>query len=115
MLYTIVRAISILGKAGESDLENGGETPLSGDELNLARFLSKFPEVAQQATTQYLPSTIATYLFQLAQQYNVFYQTSPILKADEKTKELRLMITAATANVLKSGLHLLGIQTVEKM
>lgn len=115
MLYTIVRAISILGKAGESDLENGGETPLSGDELNLARFLSKFPEVAQQATTQYLPSTLATYLFQLAQQYNVFYQTSPILKADEKTKELRLMITAATANVLKSGLHLLGIQTVEKM
>lgn len=115
MLYTIVRAISILGKAGESDLENGGETPLSGDELNLARFLSKFPEVAQQATTQYLPSTLATYLFQLAQQYNVFYQTSPILKSDEKTKELRLMITAATANVLKSGLHLLGIQTVEKM
>lgn len=115
MLYTIVRAISILGKAGESDLENGGETPLFGDELNLARFLSKFPEVAQQATTQYLPSTLATYLFQLAQQYNVFYQTSPILKSDEKTKELRLMITAATANVLKSGLHLLGIQTVEKM
>ncbi|QQR63594.1 arginine--tRNA ligase [Candidatus Roizmanbacteria bacterium] len=115
MLYTIVRAISILGKAGESDLENGGETPLSGDELNLARFLSKFPEVAQQATTQYLPSTLATYLFQLAQQYNVFYQTSPILKSDEKTKELRLMITAATANVLKSGLKLLGIQTVDKM
>lgn len=115
MLYTVVRANSILAKAGENIAKNGGEASLSGDDRDLVRFISKFPEVVLQATNQYLPSTLATYLFQLAQQYNVFYQTSPILKADENTKALRVMITAATAQVLKSGLNLLGIKTVEKM
>ena len=115
MLYTVVRANSVLAKAGETQSQNGGAAPLSGEDRDLVRFISKFPEVVLQATNQYLPSTLATYLFQLAQQYNVFYQSSPILKADENTKILRVMITAATAQVLKSGLKLLGIQTVAKM
>lgn len=115
MLYTVVRANSVLAKAGENQAQNGGEAPLSGDDRDLVRFLSKFPEVVLQATNQYLPSTLATYLFHLAQKYNVFYQTSPILKSDENTKALRILITAATAQVLKAGLKLLGIQTVEKM
>ncbi|MBL0077108.1 MAG: arginine--tRNA ligase [Rhodocyclaceae bacterium] len=115
MLYTVVRANSVLAKAGETQSQNGGAAPLSGEDRDLVRFISKFPEVVLQATNQYLPSTLTTYLFQLAQQYNVFYQSSPILKADENTKILRVMITAATAQVLKSGLKLLGIQTVEKM
>jgi len=123
LLYTVVRATSVIAKAkgfndspvegAKSGVDGAGE--LNKDETTLLRQLSRFQEIVEQSATQYLPSTLATYLFQLAQQYNVFYQSSPILKADEKTKTQRLMITYAVANVLTSGLSLLGIKTVEKM
>jgi len=55
-------------------------------------------------------------LYDLSQKYNLFYQKNSILKAEnEYEKNLRLTITQATANVLKHGLNLLGIETVEKM
>jgi arginyl-tRNA synthetase len=49
----------------------------------------------------------------LAQTFNVFYQKNPILEGENKA--LRVALTAATAQVIHNGLHLLGIATVEKM
>ncbi len=114
MLYTYVRAKSILDKAGEWDPKNRG-VALESTEATLLRHLHQYPEVVEQAAQQYLPSTVATYLYQLAQMYNLFYQSSPILKAEGELRSLRLSLTSATANILRSGLGLLGIQTVEKM
>lgn len=114
MLYTYVRAKSILDKAGEWDPKKRGVT-LENSEAVLLRHLHKYCEVVEQAAQQYLPSTVATYLYQLAQIYNLFYQSSPILKAEGEKRSLRLSLTAAVANVLRSGLALLGIETVEKM
>lgn len=88
---------------------------INTDDLNLLRKLNKFPEVVLKAAKNYSPNLIANYLYDLASLFNLFYQKNPILKADEKTKQIRLMIVKATANTIKKGLDLLGIKTVEKM
>ncbi len=51
----------------------------------------------------------------LFQKYNYFYQKNKILESEEKTKKFRLMLTRAVGKVIKEGLYLLGIKTVEKM
>lgn len=86
---------------------------LNAEEHFLARLVSYFPEVVADATRNLAPNTVCTYLFRLAQAYNLFYQKHTILGVPEASK--RLVLTAATAQVLKNGLHLLGIETVERM
>jgi len=64
---------------------------------------------------QLSPNIIANYLYELAQKYNYFYQKNKILESEEKIKQFRLMLTQATGKVIKDGLYLLGIKTVERM
>ena len=79
------------------------------------RMLEKYPSIVESAAVNMAPNLLCNYLFTLAQQYNLFYQKHPILKADQDTKNFRLALTTAVAQVIKNGLYLLGIQTVEKM
>lgn len=118
LLYTYVRTRSIL--KDETVLRDISLTDVSSGAINteekaLLRLLSQYPEAIEQAKMQYSPSVIATYLFTLAQSYNLFYQKHSVLKAEESEKPLRISLTQATGTILKSGLHLLGIETVEKM
>ena len=80
------------------------------EERALARAILFFPEIVSQAAGELSPNVICTYLFQLAQTFNTFYQKHPILGESH-----RLALTVATAQVLKNGLYLLGISTVERM
>jgi arginyl-tRNA synthetase len=114
LLYTYVRTKSILAKKTPTYSINQ-DTEINENELQLLRELIKYPEVVHDATKNVSPHLIATYLFNLAQSFNLFYQKNPILKAEAEIKELRLLITQATSNIIKDGLRLLGIQTVEKM
>ena len=112
---------------------------LNVEERTVARLLSFFPDVVAQAAEELSPSALCTYLFKLAQAYNLFYAKHTILggKGSESQRvsesmdsndpidpvdtlipgpaSLRLSLTAATAQVLKSGLYLLGIETLEQM
>lgn len=116
LIYTYVRCKSVLNKSQISNQKSQIQIPnLKTEELNLMRKLYQFPEVVLKAAQQYSPNFIATYLYELASQFNLFYQKNPILKAEKETKELRLLITQATANTIKKGLELLGIKTVERM
>ena len=120
LLYTYVRTKSILEKAGLETGELSDVTPVPDQELTpeesaLIRKLYQLPEVVALSAQQYSQHTIAKYLFDVAQLFNLFYQKNPILKADDTAKKTRLLITKATSNILNQGLHLLGIQTVEKM
>lgn len=124
MLYTFVRASSILRDQTLSDLPaealakvgvSGGKSPLSPEESQLLRLLVKYPEVVEQAAQRYSPSDVATYLYSIAQAFNLFYQKHSVLKSEGHSRAFRLQLTASTANILQSGLNLLGIQTVEKM
>ncbi|MCR4276838.1 MAG: DALR anticodon-binding domain-containing protein, partial [Candidatus Roizmanbacteria bacterium] len=69
----------------------------------------------QQAAIQLSPNLIANYLYDLAQKYNYFYQKNKILESEKETKQFRLMLTKAVGKIIKEGLYLLGIKTVEKM
>ncbi len=117
LIYTFVRCLSVLQKARVDFKEKNLDdySSLNNDELLIIRLLYQFSEVVLKSAHQYAPNLIASYLYNLASQYNLFYQKNPILKADENTKNLRLLITRATANIIKKGLELLGIKTVNKM
>lgn len=133
LIYTYVRCQSVLNKADElsfskkqkskflvemkmiKDELKSEKIKVIKEEINLLRKLYQFPDVVFKSAKYLAPNFIATYLYELASQYNLFYQKNPILKADKNLKTLRLLITIATANTIKKGLELLGIKTVEKM
>ena len=109
--YAYVRARSILQKAADTDQQF--DEKLEADERSLARKIGEFSEVVEQATNELLPSHICTYLYELAQNFNRFYEKNRIL-GDER-QALRLKLVKAYAKVLQNGLQLLNITVPEKM
>ena len=77
--------------------------------------LIKYGEAVKRAGREFDPSEIAKYLFELAQVYNDYYHQIPILKSDDDIKDIRLEVLMSVQQVIKNGLGLLGIKTVEKM
>lgn len=109
--YAHARARSILAKAGEQK-----DAPLQGlqaDERTLARKLSEFAEAVDKATAELLPHHICTYLYELAQAFNRFYEHNRVI-GDER-EALRLQLVARYADILHHGLDLLGIPAPEHM
>ncbi len=119
--YTYARCKSVLRKSHLSDLSNLSDLEMNTEERRLARQLIYFPEIVADAAANYAPSTLCTYLFDLAQMFNTFYAKHPILvKVGSQSlahgqANLRLALTGAVAQVLGNGLYLLGIETVEEM
>jgi arginyl-tRNA synthetase len=111
--YSLVRALSILKK---SKIERYDPSLLKEDiELKLIKKLAKFPNIIKNAAAQYSPNILTTYLFELAQDFNSFYQSLPVLKAEKELKKARLKLVEAFTIVIKSGLNLLSISILEKM
>ncbi len=117
--YAHTRGKSILRKAEEGQItidytqEATFNLPV---EAELVRHLSKFPTVIAKATEMNEPSLVATYTYKAAELYSRFYKIAPVLReADEDTRNSRLRLTAATAQVIENGLYLLGIEAPEKM
>ena len=114
--YTYARAKSVLRKAGLSEVGKLDiEKITSDDEFSLAKKLAGFEDVVIKAKEKYEPSLITRHLTDIASSFNKFYNSSKIMVDDEKLKEERLALTYATSIVIKSGLAILGIKTVEKM
>lgn len=128
--YTYARINSIVIKSKvvkparlASRLEAGGSIKSEVDfknlknlkEQNLIMRLAKYPEAVLRAGGNYDPSEIAKYLFELAQEFNNYYHNVPVLKADEEIKKARLVLINAVSVIIKNGLELLGIETVEEM
>lgn len=115
MQYVYARCKSVLKKATFTYTDNKYTVEFNQEEQQLMRLTIKYSEIVQKAAEQFSPNMLCNYLFELAQLYNLFYQKHTILKAPEETKQFRLLLTKSVASILKHGLHLLGIQTVEKM
>lgn len=114
--YTYARAKSVLRKAGLSEVGKIDiEKITSDDEFSLVKKLAGFEDVVIKAKEKYEPSLITRHLTDIASSFNKFYNSSKIMVDDEKLKEERLALTYATSIVIKSGLAILGIKTVEKM
>lgn len=112
--YTHARAKSILGKVDFRVPEKLTiSEPLNDKEKSLARVLFHFRETVQDAAKFYSPHMLANYLFVLAQEFNSFYNSERMIGSERESA--RLELTAAVANVIATGLGLLGIDAPDKM
>lgn len=107
--YAHARARSILAKADQ----RSALTDLEAGERTLVRKLAEYPEVVTKATTDLHPHYICTYLYELAQTFNRFYEQNRVISDPREAQ--RLTLVAKYADVLKDGLSLLGITAPERM
>ena len=84
-------------------------------EWALVRHLLGFDAVIAEVEEELLPNRLCTYLFELSQVFNRFYDQVPVLKAPPEARASRLALCRLTADTLKLGLGLLGIPTLERM
>lgn len=115
--YSYARCQSILKKAGKKYNNMTKYDNINEEETQILQTLIQFPEVVKEAAQNYSPNIICNYLHELAKSFNTFYSKHTVLseKNPEEVKNFRLLLTAATAIVLKNGLNLLGIPAPEKM
>lgn len=109
--YAHARARSILRKADKTP-----ETTIAALEQNersLMRKIGEFAEVVERATSELMPHHICTYLYELAQTFNSFYEHNRVIGDDREA--VRLQLVAYYADTLKAGLQLLNIQAPEQM
>ena len=118
--YTYVRIMSIFRKLKEENIDVENENiildDMTGIERELAAELLRFPQAVVKSYESYRPNIIADYLFDMAKLFNNFYNSSSILKEEnKKVMDARILLAKKTAFVLKEGLSLLGIKTVDRM
>ncbi len=116
MLYSYARAKSVLRKAEELNLTQTENVDfvVSDLEKTLLNTINDFAKVAARASSEFAPHYLCTYLFELAQLFNSFYNKYPILNSSLE-RQFRLNLVEGVAIILKKGLNLLGINTLEKM
>lgn len=110
--YAHARAHSILEKAGEVTAESAS-VELEESERSLARKISEYPEIVQKAVAELMPHHVCTYLYELAQVFNRFYEHNRVI--GDKRQVIRLRLVKLYAEVLKDGLSLLGIAAPDRM
>ena len=116
ILYTYARIKSVLAKAEINDQKSMIRNQLQDKDLLLARKLFGFSIIVKQASDQYSPNIICNYLYDLAKEFNSYYQEVSILKSEtEELIQNRLSLVSAVAKIIKESLGLLNIETVERM
>ena len=115
--YAYTRTRSILRKAVAEGLSPAPEHIefSAPEELNLARHLVNFGLVLEAMADDYRPNFLCNYLFELATRTSKFYEACPVLKSTGAARSSRLALCDVTGRVLRQGLELLGIETVEQM
>ncbi len=108
--YAYARAVSILSKKSASSAKN---YELDPSERQLVLKISEYPEVVEIATNELMPHLVCTYLYELAQEFNSFYEANRVI--GETRENIRLTIISAYVGVLKNGLKLLGISSPNHM
>ncbi|MBQ8501570.1 MAG: arginine--tRNA ligase [Bacteroides sp.] len=118
--YTYARIRSVLRKAAEAGIGIPTQLPtgieLSEKEEGLIQMLADFSGVVKQAGTDYSPSVIANYCYDLVKEYNQFYHDFSILREEnEAVKVFRLALSENVAKIVRLGMGLLGIEVPERM
>lgn len=91
-------------------------TPLLPLEKELIVTMEQYPVIIEQAATDYNPSHIANYVYAVAKTFSSFYSEHKVASAEsEEKKQLRLRLCQMTANIIASGMGLLGIKVPERM
>lgn len=113
LLYTFVRLMNILRKAGATTIDKNEK--ITEQELPLVRKMVQWPVIVQNAYEQLQPHYIVAYLSELASLANAYYQAVPILNAAKNERAVRLYTIQAVQNILSIGLQLLNIKTINRM
>ena len=85
------------------------------EELDLAKQMLRFGDALLEVERTYKPNILASFLYDLATKFNLFYQAHAVLKAPEAVRPTRLLLCDLTARYIRKGLELLGIETLEAM
>ncbi|GDX96342.1 arginine--tRNA ligase [Planctomycetia bacterium] len=119
MQYAVARVEGIFAKGSidRETLREGSPAVIVSDprERALALKLVRFAEVLEDVEADYRPNLLTGWLFELAGCYSTFYDALPVLKAQGAERDSRLAVCDLTGRVLRTGLELLGIGTVERM
>jgi arginyl-tRNA synthetase len=116
--YAFARIRSIFRKGG---LEGTTGMPAKGLQISepqeraLARHLFNFGLTLEGVAQEYRPNFLCNYLYELAGHFTTFYEKCPVLKAEADVRASRLVLCDLTAQVLREGLTILGIETLEQM
>jgi len=114
--YTYARIQSILRKAKIKSLTRfNPELLKEKKEINLIRQLNNFKGAIERAAENCLPNILADHLYKLANDFNNYYEEVPVIKTEKERRLARLALIFSVAQVLKNGLTILGIKTLEKM
>ena len=118
--YTHARIKSVLRKADEQGIDykslTNKDINLSDKENYLIQTLTAFPSIVKQAGDEFSPALIANYIYDLVKEYNQFYHDFSILREENSDlKVFRLVLSESIANVIKTGMGLLGIEVPERM
>ena len=118
--YTYARISSILRKAQEAGIsipeKLDADVEVNEKEMTLIQHINGFAAVVKQAGTDYSPSGIANYCYELTKEFNQFYHDFSILREeDEKKKVFRLVLSKNVAKIVRLGMGMLGIEMPERM
>lgn len=114
--YTYARIKSILRKAKvRSAIKFNSKLLVDERELGVLKLLANFDEAIARAGEEMMPNIIADYLYKLANSFNAFYENVQVLSAEKDLRQARLGLIAGVSVVIKNGLKLLGIETLERM
>jgi len=116
LMYSYVRIMGIKRKA-KADIEkiqqNYKIDLQHPSEISLGYHLLRFQEILLLVVRDLLPNRLADYLYELAEKFNAFFRDCKVIGSDKENE--RLLLCEITGNILKKGLHILGIKTVDRM
>lgn len=118
--YAYTRTQGIFRKGGiePGDMARLATAPIvlgAAEELALAKHLLNFGLVLEAVAEELRPNFLCNYLYELAVNFAKFFENCPVLKAEPKERASRLILCDLTARVLKQGLEILGIETLDQM
>ena len=110
--YSYARASSILRKASKNTKKSKSEI-LNEKEIALIKKINDFPEAVKKSYEHLFPNLVANYSFELAQKFNEFYHSCPVIGSENE--QFRLKLVEAFRITIKKSLYLLGIEVMEEM
>ncbi len=113
LLYAYVRVRGIQRKVQVEIHENDRIAVKHPSEISLGLHLLRFAEALEMMQRDLLPNRLTDYLYTLAEKFNAFFRDCRVEGTPEQNS--RLLLCELTARVLKQGLQILGLETVERM
>ncbi|MEE2700444.1 MAG: arginine--tRNA ligase [Bacteroidota bacterium] len=113
--YTYARIQSLRRKfTAEVQLSDG--VAISDKEQEIIKIITEFPDLIQEAAANYSPASVANYTYDLVKEYNNYYQSTSILKAEtDQLIQFRLALSLKVGEVIKTAMQLLGVKVPERM